>query len=193
MSRLSREIIALAGVNEARIKKIAHEYTRLAYSFAREYKFNMITFFRTYQLAEQLRNNAVPEKHKFLYLTIPLLTERINWVLKSHFQVGNFFESSPYRSLLFYLLGMMTMWLINSRGDNRHFLDRFICLSFPAWFKVNLLGFIYSFVTILWTQMNLDMETRRLISTVFFFGNGLLFYILIGYWMRSVSSQTRAT
>jgi hypothetical protein len=153
----------------------------------------MITFFRTYHLVEELRNNAVPENHKFLYLTIPLLTERINWVLKSHFQVGNFFESSPYRSLLFYLLGMITMWLINSRGDNRLFLDRFICLSFPAWFKVNLLGFIYSFVTILWTQMNLDMETRRLIATVFFSANGILFYLFIGYWMRKVSRQQPTT
>ena len=147
----------------------------------------MITFFRTRHLALQLKNNTVPDFHMFLYLVIPVLFESFVALLAG--DLSELSYKALLRKLLVYGLGMTAMWFINSKGDNRRFIERVVCLSFPAFIKVNLLGFAYSFVTAIWHKMGIDIETQRLISAIFFTANSILFYFFVGYWLKQISQD----
>lgn len=152
----------------------------------------MIIFLRTHLLAKQLATNTVPELHKFLYLALPLFSEAIPPYISGHSkELSAEISAIGYIRLAIYILGLILLYVINLKGDYQSFLERFICLSFPAYVKVNTLGFFFGLLALpLWVKFDLELESFDIFDDLFHLVMSLLFYFLVGFWIRKVSTKS---
>jgi hypothetical protein len=154
-----------------------------------QYNADMITFFRTKILANKLVDNSVTEFQCLLYFTVPLVAEFLTNSYLNSFGFSNSDTTSIYDTIktVIYFGGIFLAWWLNYRGDNKQFLNRYISLSFPATVKINIIGALYSFADILWSNLGLSDNTMMTIRNIFFIFNQLLFVFLVTYWIRYVS------
>lgn len=167
----------------------------------------MIIFFNVKKLANQLRENTVPEVHQFLYLMLPFL---IDYVGGNHASGGfiHLFFSRPGEVDLVYTLdlffdatvtvgGTYLAWKINQNGDGKDFIKRFIVLCFPAFVFVNITGFMFPFArgfylsTFASDNSEAFYELNKLIITVGFNINRLIYYSIVLYGMK-LAAKTAA-
>ncbi len=103
-------------------------------------------FFNDKKLALRFREDAVPEKERFYYL--------LAFMISFSFVTSTIVTSSLYASInqwdiysdVFFFLttifGTYILYRTNSTGDNKDFIARFICISFPVTIKITLLIFV---------------------------------------------------
>jgi len=104
----------------------------------------MIYFWNDKQLARDLKNGAISEWHKFIYLMlyffVPALFRLIGHILphkhtedieKSFWMFSLTLIVIPLGLLFFYFL-----YKTNEKGDGLHFIERYICLTFPLIIRI---------------------------------------------------------
>ncbi len=95
-------------------------------------------------LAKRFQTNQVPSKERFLYFLTFLM---VGTLILSSFSVHLLVPESSNQwdlvkdclYLVFSLLGSIFLFKINEKGDGKHFIERYICLSFPVMFQTILL------------------------------------------------------
>jgi hypothetical protein len=127
------------------------------------------------RLSEELRQNTVPEVQKYHYILVSL-------VLQTSLSAGSVISARPTNGYFLELvvtsvitfIGLRACFKMNERGDNQHFLDRYICLSVPlliwSYFLYVLLFYIgYATSHALWgkniSQLFLDSGPAVLVIT----------------------------
>ncbi len=148
---------------------------------------------RPRRLAGALAAGELSEREKFHYL---LVWAVIGILVPSH--LGGWTDWSRIRvafvvvSLVIAVIGLLTCFGANARGDNRAFLERYLCLSVPLgimtyvayyaiYYGIALVGLAVGWVET--NAGNWDANTMGLISSM----SALVLYFL---WMRA--SITRA-
>ena len=134
---------------------------------------------RSRELAAELRAGAVSEKEKFFYLLIWLSFFAVVNVLNLVTAINEAEELLPAISggvayFVITLVGTVVCYRSNRRGNDRAFLDRYICLSVPIWLQLFvvtvLLGLALGFLAesieldLTWAGQALDAG----ILTIFF-------------------------
>lgn len=98
-------------------------------------------FFKDLLLAEKLKNNALAEKSKVLYLLILVIP--LWYMSTAHFNANIYYDYKPntydflFDAMLvvFPSITIILTYLINKKGDNKNFLERYICLILPTGIK----------------------------------------------------------
>jgi hypothetical protein len=103
-----------------------------------------MNFIRDRELALRLKNNAVSSKEKFIYLllsgiltTIPLssfygkVTEYNQWDI-----------CSDIATFVIVIAGAFVCYRTNKRGDDKEFIERYICIGFPVGIQTGLLALV---------------------------------------------------
>jgi hypothetical protein len=147
---------------------------------------------RPRHLADALASGEVSEREKFQYLLVwaavgILLPARLGgWTGWSHIRVAFLVAS-----LLITIVGLQACFRANARGDNRAFLERYLCLSVPLgivtfglyygiYYGLGLVGYLVGLVER--DARNWDRDAKSLISSVSALA---LFYL----WMRALITR----
>jgi len=151
---------------------------------------------RPRRLAAALAAGDVSEREKFQYLLVWAL---ISIMIPRHF--GGWTGWSAVRvtflavSLLITILGLLACFQANARGDNRAFVERYLCLSVPLgimtyalyyaiYYGLGLVGLVTGWVAI--DASNWDRDRMSLVASV----SALSLFFL---WMRaSIMRAARA-
>ena len=97
------------------------------------------------QLAEDLRDHKVSEKQKLQYFIALAVITTIGSFAPSVDYVGNI--PMLIVDILIAIIGLFMMIMLyrqNQNGDGKHFLERYICLSFPMLVIMFMVIFIIS-------------------------------------------------
>jgi hypothetical protein len=147
---------------------------------------------RPRHLADALASGEVSEREKFQYLLVwaavgIVLPARLGgWTGWSHVRVAFLVAS-----LLITIVGLLACFRANARGDDRAFLERYLCLSVPVgivtyglyygiYYGLGLVGYLVGLVER--AARNWDRDTMGLISSM----SALeLFYL----WMRALITR----
>jgi hypothetical protein len=94
----------------------------------------MIYFWNDKQLARDLKNNLVSEKHKFIYFMIYMLLPilaRLNQIniLGLTYTLG--FILGIFAAIAIWAWVFYFFYKTNKNGDGKNFIERYICLAFP--------------------------------------------------------------
>ena len=109
-------------------------------------------FFSAKKLSDQFKTGQLDEKQKFYYYVIYILVSFVDDLMMGPSRVplgltnvGVLILSlDRIRTILHHLVviaGVALSFRENHRGDNKHFLERFFCLSIPVFFRV-LIGLL---------------------------------------------------
>lgn len=142
----------------------------------------MLILFNGNSLVRKLNNGDVPELHKFIYLVVPALFIYLIDLTSSDsvhpFPIG-------LRASI-YLIGTTGLYLINRRGDNSSFIERYICLNFPVFLIVELFTFTWTITTPLFLSPENHFGVGRLIMYTI---SNVLYFSLMGYWIFRASKK----
>jgi hypothetical protein len=143
---------------------------------------------RPARLAGALAAGEVSEREKFLYL---LVWAVVGILVPS--RVGGWAGWSSVRvalvvvSLLITIGGLLVCFQANARGDNRAFLERYLCLSVPLGFMTYVLYYAIYYglglagATIGWVESDARNWDRDLMSLISSMSALSLFFL----WMRA--------
>jgi len=121
----------------------------------------MICLWNDKKLARDLKNDAVSQRHKFIYFLM--------YVIVPFFLSGFTGSDSSQKSeemlaslqlnhtfsLLFYSIGIGAIaalcWFYktNQKGDGVHFIERYVCLTVPISIRTGIAGFLAIFVPLM--------------------------------------------
>lgn len=97
-------------------------------------------FWNISALAEDLKNEKVSQKDKMKYfLVISLDLFRIN---NTTFEIGIIGNIYPFIEMIVIAIGVLLCYKVNRLGDNKEFVDRMVCLSWPISCRINVLRVI---------------------------------------------------
>jgi hypothetical protein len=160
----------------------------------------MIVFFRTSRLINELREDSVPEFHKFLYLFLPLLLLYLGgrsdiglYDLLGKNRLSTLEIADFIFDITLFIGGSLLLWKINQNGDNKNFVERYICLNFPAIIIVNITGFLLGFLGPLFLSAILKYEGQELtnyymyVKTIGLNLNYILYFVLMANWMKKTA------
>jgi hypothetical protein len=126
-------------------------------------------------IAEALKNRDITERDKFYFVLMSIF---INSVFESHNLLNIF--GSPYL-IHWQIQNDTVLWIIqkclilgglfwafqaNSNGDNRQFLDRFICLQATLLLRVTILVFVLYFILIAISSRHLDFSQTYIFTII---------------------------
>lgn len=133
-------------------------------------------FFNPYALAHRLRDNTLSEREKFGYviasLIMRLVAELPNRFLGSRQPVVTVILGTVLYALVS-VVGLRVCFATNTRGDSKHFIERFFCLSMPLLVWLNVLPAYLYFAVYLSGFFSGALFARF---------NG---FIMLGVWMVS--------
>ncbi|MEX0940289.1 MAG: hypothetical protein WDZ41_02940 [Candidatus Babeliales bacterium] len=147
-------------------------------------------YLNMYKLAHDLKNNVVTEWEKFKYLVGGILLFNWFWQLckppiaKDVYQIIFFGKAIVVFNILaivLFLYGIYNCWKINQKGNGKNFIERFVCLNFPA--------FIRMYIT--WQILLLIFSVISLIITFIFLPQitNILFLKKIGIILATISKE----
>ncbi len=93
-----------------------------------------MNFWRYDELANRLKAGKVSEKEKFYYFFIFMLFWYLNTLPSVSQSFGNVDKINIWLSLISIALltfGLSCVYKVNKKGDDKNFIERIICLSFP--------------------------------------------------------------
>lgn len=158
-----------------------------------------MNFFRDKELAQRFAADNVSEREIFYYFLISSLlfyslttTTIISLVeIKATF-LDHIFDAV---TLVIALIGMIGIFRINSKGDNKNFVSRFISLSFPIGVKCFILMIIL-FVPIVGIEIaNEETYNKKLLSEDGgeILNAGAFILIILYYYLRLAYSMKIAS
>lgn len=112
-------------------------------------------------LAERFREGAVFPVWRLFYLTAFLVFQSV--LLTTYFQsysdhaVNLWTHLSDSLMIVTAICGTIALWYVNRLGDNREFIERYICLSFPIFFHMfAIAGVVFVALTLVSTVFGYD-------------------------------------
>lgn len=149
-------------------------------------KNKFLTLWNTRELSERLSAGTLSEKEKMHYFLLQALL-----VVVGTAKVVNY---SPIRPIfydhigdvlvfLITLVGILLVYKQNERGDNRHFVDRAICLGVPIFMRV---CFFVSFFSLI-LPLEQDTVTGKILLSIFSVIFELIFFWRLWVWMGRTS------
>jgi hypothetical protein len=125
---------------------------------------------RPQRIADALKNNLLTEKEKFRFFLAAILVNGI-------FGTRSFiFEFNFYTLIEFGLTIGGTWWCFqeNSQGDNRQFLERFICLQASIAIRIyTIVGLLYYLLGAVWSVLERSVYFPQMTTLSFLLWNGL--------------------
>ncbi len=111
------------------------------------------------KIEESLKERSLSEREKSVYLIIYNLFVLLPLVLyefyPTQWMIRILIELDPYKFIhrlqgflfiFIFVAGILFCYWNNKKGDNTHFLERFICLSVPIGFKIFLVLIVVGFI-----------------------------------------------
>jgi hypothetical protein len=155
-------------------------------------------FWNTQQLALELQDGKVTEREKMWYLFAwmigtALVIELAGWVPANESSAATI--TASIASVAVNIIGLLICYQANSRGDNRDFVVRFICMSWPVtWRLVAALVPVLIFLAVI-TAIFLSRGAQGPFGSIFdrlFDGVDVLFYVayyaIIRRWLIKIST-----
>jgi hypothetical protein len=125
---------------------------------------------RPQRIAEDLRNNLITEREKFYFFLVGVILDGFYGVRSfiSYFSIYTFIE------YVLILGGIWWCFQANSNGDNRQFLDRFICLQTAIVIRVYAVIYgLYFLLGAIWSMLSNILYFPQIGVVSFLFWNGL--------------------
>ena len=158
-------------------------------------------------LAERFREDAVSPVWRLFYLTAFLLFQSV--LLTTYVQsysdhaVSLWTHLSDGLMIVTAIFGTIALWYINRLGDNREFIERYICLSFPIFFHMfAIAGVAFVGLTLVSTMFGYDKHPGTtpihsfvivlLIYGWYYWRLFLSFRIASGYFEKRAAAAARA-
>lgn len=146
-------------------------------------------FLNVSALAESLKLGKVSQRDKMLYyLLLCLDLFRAN---DSGFEIKSIGTTYALMEMFIITVGILLCYKINQLGDNEHFVDRMVCLSWPISCHINIIK-ILLIIIIAPEPSNPD---SKLASDIFLFllhiGLQLASFAVLYYYIRDVSGANR--
>lgn len=161
----------------------------------------MIIFFRVSKLIKQLRNDTVSDTSLFcyfLFLTAALglmnlhetdLMDVMRFPFGSHKFEGGIYKLLS--NLIISLVGVYLIWRVNSMGDGKKFLERFVCFYLPLNMWLLVIGLVVLLplaVIELLVLDNLDLLEPNSTSAIVHSNiMSTVEYMLLYRWMKEAS------
>jgi len=102
-------------------------------------------FWNVKQLTEDLKEGKVSQKEKFKYFFVfMLLSSFVSEFAVLIDEINRFSVIEGLTVIFITMLGVVFCYRINVKGDNKEYIDRFICLSFPNIHTIVCSGHNYS-------------------------------------------------
>lgn len=125
---------------------------------------------RPQRIANDLKNNLLTEQEKFYFILAGI-------ILNGTYGTVSFINSFSIYTLIEYALMIGGSWWCfqeNSRGDNRQFLDRFICLQTAISIRVYLVVYgLYFLLGTIWNLASSVIYLPQITVISFLFWNGI--------------------
>ncbi|KXF76748.1 hypothetical protein ATN84_12005 [Paramesorhizobium deserti] len=154
-----------------------------------------MNFINDQELALRLKDNAVSSKEKYLYfiLFIFITTVLSSPIVTTYLYTGNinkFDYIIDSINIISFIIGSTLCYKTNKSGDDKDFIERMICISFPVLIKsiVILLlvsMFYYTTIQIIGWRENIDESAIYDLPPA-------IFIILYYYWRLNASMKIAA-
>lgn len=164
-----------------------------------------MNFFRDKELAQRFAADKVSEKEIFYYFLISsllfylLTTTTFMPLIEIKATFWDYVHDSI--TLVLALIGMIWTFSINSKGDNKNFVTRFVSLSFPIGIKCIILFFILCIPLVAIEIINEEKYNKNLLSEDWSVISSsvaallilLYYYLRLAYSMKIASSPSKAS
>ena len=112
-----------------------------------------MNFFDDEELAQRFRNDQVPSRERFFYfLSISLVTAFLGtslFISWTYAELDRWLIASDVLILAITGIGTAVCYRTNRSGDDREFIERFMCIGWPVLMQMLLLFFLLILVVVL--------------------------------------------
>jgi hypothetical protein len=133
-------------------------------------------------LAQDLKAGQVSQKEKMKYFLVTIIVQMLMTSMPAQpsLQYGDFIRTVIFSIIT--AIGIVVCYKANSRGDDKEFVERFICLSLPIGVRISLLLFIGLILDIIIATV-LQFGPQALEVSIFIVS--IIVLIITLTWMRS--------
>ena len=154
-------------------------------------------FWKTESLAAELRNGTLSQKDRFKYLLAFMTITAIFTELSYYISEAPSTVAISESTLVIFITIFGTVWcyIANKSGDDREFIERFVCLSIPVLIHLTVIFlFLYSFYMIIGFYLfenafDKFTETTNWVDVGFTILFGLYFYWKLSKVIKSVANR----
>ncbi|MCC8398054.1 MAG: hypothetical protein LN569_01900 [Rickettsia endosymbiont of Labidopullus appendiculatus] len=142
-----------------------------------------VNFFNDRELALRFKNNAVSSKERFWYLMI----NNIIYTLESFLSTKNMYSVSI--TGLYVMIGTIICYNTNKAGDDKEFIERYVCIGIIAWIRtlVYIMLALFIFGALIKGSIFKEMINESNLEIIF---NAILFFCY--YWRLNSSIRIAA-
>ena len=145
-------------------------------------------FWSIKKLTTDLKDNKISEKEKFKYFLTLVILELIliNLIVYTWQEINTANLINSLITFVGFILAVTIIYKKNKKGDNKNYIERYVCLSLPAAVRAFVYSLIAAFIfgiigTIVWgEQYTNTMASSDIFSNVMAF---VFFVVLIHYWI----------
>jgi hypothetical protein len=133
-------------------------------------------------LAQDLKAGQVSQKEKMKYFLVTIIVQMLMTSMPAQpsLQYGDFIRTVIF--IIITAIGIVVCYKANSRGDDKEFVERIICLSLPIGVRISLLLFIGLILDIIIATV-LQFGPQALEVSIFIVS--IIVLIITLTWMRS--------
>ncbi len=128
-------------------------------------------FIRDKALAKRFRENKVPSRERLIYLLITellsiffILNTITTWMHASA-KVNKWSFIQDALIIITTFFGILWLYKTNTKGDNKEFIERYICLGFPVLIQcmlISTLFYVLAVISYILFNLELPLETSPL-------------------------------
>jgi hypothetical protein len=133
-------------------------------------------------LAQDLKAGQVSQKEKMKYFLVTIIVQMLMTSMPAQpsLQYGDFIRTVIF--IIITAIGIVVCYKANSRGDDKEFVERIICLSLPIGVRISLLLFIGLILDIIIATV-LQFGPQAVEVSIFIVS--IIVLIITLTWMRS--------
>jgi len=141
-------------------------------------------------LVEDLKANKVYQKEKMKYLLVSTILEMLISLLPLQYSTFGYLEFvQTVLYILILTIGILLCYEANSRGDNKEFVERFICISLPLQIRISLL-----FIIVMVAELILfGPSNKHIISFVNITLAGIIFFTRVRSYIIDISGANNSS
>ena len=105
-----------------------------------------MVFWKIDKLVTQLKYDTLSENQKVMYLIALFFLMLPNLVIRIQdlYHLDYSFLIEIVLDCLIMVFGIYSCFKVNESGDNVRFVERFVCLSFPLYFRLIIIAFLFT-------------------------------------------------
>lgn len=147
-------------------------------------------FWDTKKLANELTSDALTQRNQYKYF----LATSILYAIAMAPTTGTDAQTGLFdfvASLLLTIVGINYCYKINSKGDNKDFIVRMLCLGWTIGFKLFILTTIFLICYVISVSIFVPLdEVNFFLYNADFFSILMVFFFIIYYWRISVHMKS---